>query len=269
MILELRIAALLAGTAVSAYTDAKTGLILDKVTYPMIALGIISNLLEFDLNLFVVPVVVFAIGYVLYWLGKIGGGDVKLFTGIALLLPYLGGKIFIVHALLAAAILSIVFYSVYYVGKYWRTGIDLRENKQGIVSSAILGAIIAVYFFHLVSMQFMDATVAAIFFTTVLFALFFFAFERGIKRNFFLREVELGKLEEDEVIATEFLDKDIKEKLKLYFKGIFGKGEIEELKKQEVKKVPIYRGMPPFAPFVFIGIVIVLWKPELFGFLAV
>lgn len=262
-------AALLVGGAAAAYTDARTGLILDKITYPMIALGIVLNLIEFDLSLFYVAIAVFAISYVLYWLGKIGGGDVKLFAGIALLLPYFNGNVFIVHALLAAAILSIIFYSVYYVAKYWRKGISLQENRQGILSALVLGIITAAYFYYMISMQFMAVQIAALLYVVIAFALFFLALEKGIKRNFFLKEVKLGKLEEDEVIATDFLDKGVKEKLKLHWKGVFGKKEIDALRKIGVKMVPVYRDMPPFAPFVFLGLAIVLWAPELFGFLII
>lgn len=268
-ILIARIAVLLIGTAIAGYVDARKGIIPDKVTYPMVAIGIVLNLIEFDLMLFAIAAIVFAICYILYWLGKVGGGDVKLLAAIALLLPSYGGNVLIVHALLAAAILSIVFYSVYYVGRYWRKGLDFKENRQSILSSLLLGIIIIFYFSYLVSMHFISETTAVILYATIFFALFFLAFERGIKRNFFLREVEIGKLEEDEVIATEFLNEDIRNKLKLYFKGIFGKKEVEELRKMGIMKVPVYRDMPPFAPFVFIGIVIVLLKPELFGFLVI
>tara|TARA_Y100000310_G_C20701495_1_gene830397 strand:- start:8675 stop:9484 length:810 start_codon:yes stop_codon:yes gene_type:complete len=269
MFLELRIAALVIGSVISAYTDAKTGLILDKVTYPMIALGIVLNLIEFDLTLFAVVVPVFVIGYALYWFGKIGGGDVKLFTAMALLLPYYVGNIFIIHSLFAAALLSIVFYSVYYVGKYWRKGISLEKNKDSIISALVLGVFFAIYLTYLVSIGLMDNTVVVVVAVPIVFALFFFALEKGIKRNFFLKNIALDKLEEDEVIATEFLDKDIKDKFKVYLKGVLGKNEIGELQKLGVKKVPVYRNMPPFAPFILLGVLAVLLNPELFGFLII
>jgi hypothetical protein len=269
MLLIARQAVLLAGTALAAYTDARTGLIPDKITYPMMAIGIIFNAVEFNANLFVVPAAVFAIGFALYWLGKIGGGDVKLFTGIALLLPFLNQRVFIASALLAAALLSIVFYSVYYIGRYWRKGIDWKENKQCIARAVILGAITLAYFQYLVAVGLLGVEAAAVLYATVFFALVFLALERGIKRNFFLKRIALDKLEDDEVVASEFLEGSAKQKLGLLGKGIIGKKEIEKLKEAGVKTVPVYRDMPPFAPFVFLGVIIVLWKPELFGFLVI
>lgn len=272
-LMMIRLAAILLGSGAAAYTDAKTGLIDDKITYSMIVVGVLLNVVafatSFDAFIFIIPAAVFAIGFVLYWLGKIGGGDVKLFTGISLLMPLFNGKIYILHVLVVAAVLSIVFYSVYYVGKYWRKGISLKENKQSIFSSALLAVILGIYFYYLSSMQGIEPVVGVVFYATALFALLFMAFEKGIKKNFFLKEVTLGKLEEDEVIATEFLEEDIKKKLKLYWKGIFGNKEIEELKKMGVKKVPVYRQMPPFAPFIFFGVLVLLWAPEIFGFLVI
>ena len=269
LILLARIAVLLAGSAVAAYTDAKTGLIPDKITYAMIAAGIALNLIEFDVGLFLVPVIVFAFGFALYWAGKIGGGDVKLFTGIAMLLPFLNEKVFIAHVLLAAAVLSIVFYSVYFVTKYARKGISLEENRQGIVKAVVLGAMIAAYIYYMHSAGFLALEAAIIFFATSLFALVFIAFEAGIKKNFFLKEIALGELEEDEVVAGDFLNQEIKEKLRLKGKGVLGEREIEKLRQAGVKRIAVYRNMPPFAPFILLGCIIVLAWPELFSFLLI
>ncbi len=269
VILLIRQAVILVGAALAAYTDARTGLILDKITYPMIALGIVLNLLEFELMLFAIPIAVFIIGFALYWFGKLGGGDVKLFTGIAMLLPLFGGKVFVVHVLLVAVLASIVFYSVYYVARYWRKGIALGENREGILKAAVLGAIMAVYFYYVFEAQLLAAEAIAVFSIATAFALLFLALEKGIKKNFFLKEIGLGKLEEDEVIAEEFLDSGLKKKLAMKGKGIIGKKEIQKLKELGVKVVPVYQNMPPFGPFVLLGVAVVLLKPELLGFLII
>ena len=128
-LLLLRQAILLAGCGTAAFTDARTGLILDRITYPMIALGILLNLWEWELAGLALGAGVFAIGYAVYYMGKLGGGDVKLFTGIAFLLPFFDGKVFLLNALFAASILAVVFYSAYYVSRYARKGIDWNEKK--------------------------------------------------------------------------------------------------------------------------------------------
>ena len=269
MLFLLRVAAVLLGTAIAAYTDAKTGLIPDKATYGMIALGVVFNLIEFDPNLFIVPVVVFAVGFALYWLGKIGGGDVKLFTGIAMLVPFLEGNVFVVHVLLAAALLSIVFYSTYYTVRYFRKGISFEENKQGIFKAGLLLVMMTAYLYYVYTAGFMGTVPAALFYIVVLFALVFISLEKGIKKNFFLKDVSIEKLEEDEVIAEEFLKDSLKEKLALKGKGILGEKEIAKLKEAGIKIIPVYRNMPPFAPFILLGCVAILSMPELFSFLLI
>ncbi len=266
-ILMTRIAVLLAGCIAAAYTDAKTGLILDKITYPMILIGIILNLAEANWLFLGIGIGVFAIGYAVYYAGKVGGGDVKLLTAIAFLLPMFGGSMFLLNALFIAALLAVTFYAVYFAAKYWRTGINWRENRGSVKKAGLFGIVVIAYFFALVQMKLLAVTAVLILAVPLGFALVFMSFERGIRKNFFLEKVKLDKLGEDEVIALEFLDKKIKKKLNLKIKGVFGKEEIEKLKKLRVEQVPVYRGMPPFAPFILLGCIAALAQPDLISVL--
>jgi len=266
-LLLLRQAIVLAGTGLAGYTDARTGLILDKITYPMIALGILLNLWEQQWFFLAVGALVFAIGYIVYYMGKIGGGDVKLFTGMAFLLPVLQEQIFLLNALFAACILAVTFYSAYYLSKYARKGIDWKENRQGIGRAIIFGGIIIawvviVFFTNVISMQ--AIIVLSI---PLMLAIAFLALERGIRRCFFLKKVSLKELDEDEVIATEFLDEKVGKALNLKVKGVFGEKEKEKLKQVGVNIVPVYRGMPPFGPFIFLGCVVAILQPDILSLL--
>jgi len=259
----LRIIILAIGSGAAAIQDAKTTLISDKITYAMIALGIIINLVELNWQGLVLGAIVFALGYLVYYLGKIGGGDVKLFTGIVFLMPFFNGKIFVISILVFSALLALVFYSAYFVSKYARKGINWKENSQNIKMSIVLGIV----FFGLLAILFAGGFE----FTALLFliippitlGLLFMAFETGIRKNFFLRKIAIEKLEEDEVIAMEFLDEKTKKILGLNAKRIMGEKEKEKLKKSGIKEVLVYRGMPPFAPFIFAAIILVLARPEL------
>ncbi len=266
-LLLLRQVILLAGCTAAAYTDAKTGLIVDKITYPMIAAGIALNLLEAEWVFLVAGAAVFAIGYAIYYMGKIGGGDVKLFTGIVFLLPVLQGKIFILNALFAACILAVSFYSTYYVAKYARKGIDWQRNRKSTRKALFFGAGIAAYLSAITYMQIVAWQTAAILAMPLMLALLFLAFEKGIRHRFFLKEVKLQNLEEDEVIATEFLNQKTKKTLNLKLKGVFGEKEKAMLQSIGVKTVPVYRGMPPFAPFILLGCIIAILQPDLLGLL--
>jgi len=265
--LLLRQIILLAGCGAAAYTDTKTGLIFDKITYPMIAAGIVLNIAEQQWLFLAAGAIVFAIGYVIYYMGKFGGGDVKLFTGIAFLLPFFQGNFFLLNSLFAACLLAVSFYSTYFLVKYARKGISLKENRQSMRRALFFGAAIAAYLSAIAFMQVMAWQSVAVLVLPLALAILFLAFEKGIRGSFFLKQVELNKLEEDEVIAADFLDEKTKTALNLKVKGVFGEKEIQTLKEIGVKKVPVYRGMPPFAPFILLGVVVAILLPDFLGLL--
>ncbi len=277
-LLLLREIAVLSSTAIASYTDLRTGLIYDKLTYPMIALGIALNVyagvfasLMDMMNYFAVALAVFAICYLLYYTGKIGGGDVKLFVGISLLLPYLPGHNypFILLVVFVSAIIAIAALSLYYVPKYFAGGIDFALNRQGIFNASLFAAFFALYFALLFQLKFLQMQFIALLAVVVVCALLFIAFEKGIRKEFFLKEIPISKFEEDEIVAWDFLDEKLRqginEHLKLHGKRVFEKREIEELKKMKIKKLPVYRNLPKFAPFVFAAVIVIIALPDLFA----
>ncbi len=86
----------IAACAYACYSDLKFGLIKNKLTFPLIAMGIILNGIYLytvgDIFLFVeacvVTGLVFVLGYVFWKMGAWAGGDVKLFTAVAALVPF-------------------------------------------------------------------------------------------------------------------------------------------------------------------------------------
>jgi Flp pilus assembly protein protease CpaA len=273
MVLLLREAVVLIGTFLAAYTDYKTGYIFDKITYPMIAIGILLNAFELGkdisiekfFELFSVATIIFFIGYLLYFLGKIGGGDVKLFTAIGLLLPLEKGifpfNVFVLNSLILAGISSLTFYGVYYILKYARKGIDLKENSEGIKKASALALLTAFYFFMVYSVGMQKLVLVLV--VPLSIALIFIALEKGIKREFFLKKISLQEIEEDELIAIEFQEKETLKKLNLGLKGIIGEKEKNELKKLGVKELMVYRNLPKFGPFIFVGVLINILFPGL------
>lgn len=80
----------------ASYTDIKKGIIPNKLTFPLIAFGLILNgIYAFMLGEIwyiiicaVVTGIVFVLGYLFWKMGAWAGGDVKLFTAIAALIPF-------------------------------------------------------------------------------------------------------------------------------------------------------------------------------------
>ena len=247
-----------AAVAAAAYTDFKTGLIFDRITYPLIAIGLLLNLIEFNVASFLVSGIIFVAGYALYYSGKIGGGDVKLFAGISFVLPFLNGRIFIFDVIVASAIIAVLFLSTYYVLKYSKIGIKIGENRKGIMRAGIIGAGILIYFIFILQMGIAKPETVALLGTTMVFALVFLALEQGIRRNFFLERVKISEMDEDELIAADELDAATKEKIGIGIKGIADADVLRKIKELGISEVPVYRNLPKFAPFVLVGCVVII-----------
>lgn len=85
----------ISGTCIAVYTDLKRRIIPNRLTYSMIAIGIVLNFLfglyRWDfwkaISGFLGAAISFAIGYGMWFTGGWAGGDVKLFTAYGSLLP--------------------------------------------------------------------------------------------------------------------------------------------------------------------------------------
>jgi len=257
-LLLLREIIVAAAAGAAAYTDVKTGLIYDRITYPLIAIGLLLNIFEFNISTFVIAAAVFAVGYVLYYTGKIGGGDVKLFTGISFVLPFLNSRVFIIDVLVAAAVIAVVFLSAYYISKYARKGIKFEENKKSIARAAVIGVAVAVYFFVLLQAGIVPMQTVSLLALPMVFALAFLALENGIRKNFFLVHIKVAELEDDDLIAADEIDAATKEKIGIGIKGIADADVMRRIKEAGMEELPVYRNLPKFAPFVLAGVIVVL-----------
>jgi archaeal preflagellin peptidase FlaK len=80
----------------ASYSDLKHGIIPNKLTFPLIGIGIIINgfyalqtgNLWIIIGCLIITGVIFFLGYLFWKLGAWAGGDVKLFTALAALLPF-------------------------------------------------------------------------------------------------------------------------------------------------------------------------------------
>lgn len=275
MFFEIRAAIAIIASLIGAYTDFKTGLIYDKITYPLIVLGILFNAWEIfsigitinNFILFFAPaLIVFAIGYLFYFTGKLGGGDVKIFSGLALILPTINGEIFIVNVLLFSVLIGTTCISLYYLIQYARKGIDLKENSKSIQKALLFAILLIGYFFFL--SQFGLKTLTLVVLIVPLFlALIFLALEKGIRKSFFLKWISLNEIEEDEIIAEELLEEEQRKKLNLGFKGLIQPQDAEKLKQLGIEKLPVYRNLPKFGPYIFVGVLLAIVIPNAFSLL--
>jgi hypothetical protein len=142
----------------------------------------------------------------------------------------------------------------------------LEDNKQGLQRAGLLAAFLVVYFGFIGFTGWMPLQFIVLLLIPSAFALIFLALEQGIRKNFFLKQISLKALEEDEIIALEHLPEKVQKKLSLKGKRIIGEPEKKLLKELNITKIPVYRDLPKFAPFVFLGVVLALVLPDFFYF---
>jgi Flp pilus assembly protein protease CpaA len=254
-------AVLFAGTLAGAATDIKTGYIYDWITYPMIGIGILTSLAAWQTTNLILGAVIFAGLFLMYRLGKIGGGDVKAFTGIALLNPF-NDINFLATAALVAAALSLIFYSIFYTIKYAKKGIDWKYNRSGAGRAMLLGAALLFYFAVMSQTGLIGA--AMIYFIGVPFmlGLLFLGLQKGITKEFFQKRISLKNIEEDEILAEGANPKKLLKLMKE--KVLVSPKNAAMLRRNGIKSIVVLRNLPKFGPFIFLGVAFALMQPNFF-----
>lgn len=259
-IFEVRVMLSLIFLFIASLTDIHKRIVPDKVSFSFIGFAILINFLDFNPINFLPGIIVFIIGLIIYYLGKLGGGDIKMITGLALMIPFFNGKTFVLQASIFAALTSLLFYSVYFTTKILRKKkILFSEIKKDAYIALLLFVFLLAYFILL--KNFYSFNTLFLFFVPLFASLPFIALQQEIKKEFFLKEVTLNELDEDEVVAFEFLSKELQEKFKL--KKIITEEDKLFLKKNGFNSIKIYSGMPAFMPFVFLGTLIALFNPTM------
>jgi len=289
-----RILLAVAGTALAAYQDARTSFIDEKLTYFMIAAGIIASLATMDVGIITYALggglLIFGIGYALYRAGQVGGGDVLLFTGIFLLIPLrptefatplLGAafttmrvsQVELFQALLAAIpfFLSVFtatgFFSLFGSALFYATAVLERTPKP----ETGRGAIALAFSLAILGWMYANGTSTAqlLFFVAVLApTVFLIAFRRQIMDEIVVANMPLSKIEDEDVLVTDRMNQRIVKKYKLG--RVLTKSEVEKLKlvqkKEGIRAFPIAKVLPRLGPYILLGLLATLLVGDLFAF---
>lgn len=292
----IRVAVALLGTGTAAYQDAKTSFIDDKLTLSMIALGTLFNVLMFDWGFALysigITAAIFAIGYLLYRAGQLGGGDVLLLCGLQALLPYYPAEAmaqvfsatglaaqqqmvffepilpFFVSIYLACSFLGMAISGYAYAWKlYKKTGFrKLRPNyAMGGATLAAAAFIIYWFWFGLGIAAQKTAFVALL----LAPAVFLVIFKKDVAEKVALRWVSRKEFEDEDIISTEMLPARVVEK--------YGIGRVltaeqrkilEGVEREEgIRKFPVQKDLPRFGPYILAGLVVCLLVPDLLALL--
>jgi len=243
------------------------------IPYAMIAAGFLLNLLTLSQGAIIsssaITLAVFGIGYLIYRIGQIGGADVLVFAGIALLLPEIPASIlpqlaiplftypFVVSVFLVSGFLAIIGLSAKYIpaviSALLKGKIKIRA-QSALASILIVGSyLVVVYVFA--SAGILSPTQSALLLFLVLLAGFLTTFKEFISSTM-VQWVPLKQIDDEDVIALHYLDPKLVAKLKL--QPVLVHSELEKLRTSKLKKFPIFKGMPPFLPYVLLSVLLLL-----------
>ncbi|MEN3046537.1 MAG: A24 family peptidase [Candidatus Hydrothermales bacterium] len=123
-------------TIISVYTDLRFGKIFNKITFPLFFSGLIYNLIfnkfEGFVNSLIGAFIAFAFFYIFFQLGGVGGGDVKLITGIGSWIAYPSILLIIFLTSIAGLLISLIYSFLKGNTLVVLRGV-VREGKEGFI----------------------------------------------------------------------------------------------------------------------------------------
>lgn len=255
-------AANIIASAIAAYTDWKTGYIFDWITYPLIGLGIILSILNAQWIGIILGIGIYAIGYFAYKQGKLGGGDIKLLAGMALVQPLYEGQLFVLSVLLVASLAACVGLCIRYVGGYLlsKPKINWNETKKKLGMGMLI--VVLVFIAYSTANEIFSLLQGTILLLALGMGIIFYMLENEIKTHAFLKRIPLEEMEDDELLAVEHLSAEEKQKLGKEIPALIDRGDIQRFKHMGMHTIPVYRDLPKFAPFLFVGVLLVYLFPE-------
>ncbi|MDD3178386.1 MAG: A24 family peptidase [Candidatus ainarchaeum sp.] len=275
-LLILKIIVIVIACFIASYTDFKKGYIYNWLSFPLICLGLIFLVLDcfiinllgyiYFLKVIGIGVLIYLIGYLLYYFGKLGGGDIKLFIGLHLVLPYLNNQLTILWVILFSSLLSVFIISIVYSFKLIKV-FRIKKIKFLDLLKSKINYIIKSVFFFLIFLFMLIYSFSTLYFNylyfliliPILFGLFIVIFEKEVKEYIYLEYKLVNDLEDGDVLAVEYLKDLSLEDLKLKNRTVIEEKDILRFKKsKKIKKLPIYYNLPKFGPFIFLGLIVFL-----------
>ena len=273
MIELLGMAVALVGTAIVAYIDYKTGYMPDKYTHTMIALGLLFlpfyNGLSAALPYYFVAAVVFGVCFLFYIFGQLGGGDVKLFTGLALLIPVYPAALipfafepvtspypFVLSVFFTSAVLAMFFVSLNYMVRLIRDRRKIKSFDKKVLRGVIYSAMV----FPLVVLWHLINPVMTLIAIPIIAGAFVLAFKTDILKLYVVKKKKVKDLNDDDVLTLELMSASMKKKLGVGSRKTFLEMELKNLKKNArkhgVKEVLVSEYLPKFGPYILASLLL-------------
>ncbi len=257
----IRIVLAFLGTAAAAYYDIYNKKnVPDNLLYGFVAVAFLANLVFFEENLFwfsiAVTAVIAAMGYLFYRLGQLGGADIFVIAAIMLLLPIqpsFSSLPFNLPFIFPVIVFSGVLFALYVMG-YFAIRLKDLEIKPNLIYLALF--IPYLLFAYVYVNSFLFSAVYFAFISVLLFATTFFMMFRQDIMGLLAEEVPISKVEPEDVLALEMMNKDMVEHYKI--PRLMTREELERLQATKLKAVSVYTKLPPFIPFILAGMILSL-----------
>ncbi|MFH1393769.1 MAG: prepilin peptidase [Candidatus Micrarchaeota archaeon] len=251
-----------AGTAVAAYYDIfNKRNVPDNYLYAFLAVAFLINVVfyEEDLFLFSMAVALFisGIAYVFYRVGQIGGADVFVMASIMLLLPIQPSFVqipFNIPFFFPVWLFSGIALALYVMISMGYKLIQTEAKPDWKYALMFIPYLLFAYVF-INSMLFSIvyfAFVSIALFTTI----FFMMFKQDLNRML-AEEMPVGQLEAEDVLALEMMDQEVVKKNNI--NRLMTKDEISRLKDLKIEDVWVFTKLPPFLPFILLGMVLAMF----------
>lgn len=246
--------------AIAAYTDHKTGYIHEWLTNMGIFAGVVLLFLYnpsyawFNIG---IALFIFAIGFIFFIFGQLGGGDVKLFTVIALLLPY--------ENQIIPPILLVFIYSGFLciIGVFASLLPKMTKIKKFHLIdslSSLMFLLLSFFMIYNFSQIFDIYRLAAL--STIFLISTIMLFFRTELKNLYVGYLPAEKIQEEDILVVDLLPNEIVRKYKL--NALVMKSDIEKIKKiTEIKEFPVYLNLPRFGLYIFLSVILYLLFPNL------
>lgn len=258
-----RIFLALLGMAIGTYYDLFNNKnVPEKFLYAFLAVAFLFNIVFFDYDVFVYAVVLafvlFALGFAMYRLGQIGGADVFVIAALALLLPISPSYLNVpfnyplIFSVLIFGGAAFAFYSIFFFAKILSEKKAKSKPKYIYIILFLAYGLFAYLFFNAPFFSMAYFAIASI---LLLSSIIFLVYRDAILEAT-MGQVFVKDLEPEDVLVPERMDVHMK---KMGLGNVLSQKDIDALKRSGTKHVWVYSNLPPFLPFLFIGLILALF----------
>lgn len=258
-----RIFLALLGMAIGTYYDLFNNKnVPEKFLYAFLAIAFLFNIVFFDYDVFVYSVVLafvlFALGFAMYRLGQLGGADVFVIAALVLLLPIHPSYLDVpfnyplIFSVLIFGGAAFALYSIFFFAKVLAQKKTKSKPRYIYLSLFLVYGLFAYLFFNAPFFSMAYFAIASI---LLLSSIIFLVYREAIMEAT-MEQVFVKDLEPEDVLVKERMDLHMR---KMGIGNVLSPKDIAALRKSGTKHVWVYSNLPPFLPFLMVGLLLALF----------